>query len=676
MSGELTLTQFRYTVTNNRDFVIGDPTDATGLTLGKYLVFQTNTTSGYSANPYIAAVPDPSNPIPNSFKVVISNDGSTLSNFAYQDKPNIFTAVNSFNSTTTFNNTVTFSSGVSIIGTPTFNQGMIITGSTAGYTSHPGYSCYIDGNCVITGILEVGSISSTVINYNVSSSSIVAVNNGVGGTLSSAQANGGPGIIVWQGGDFSVSAGGPKLASLQMTNTTNVIDTLTFTPYNNGSSVFNGPIKFVSDITKAYTVNTVGLTAARTYSWPDANGTIVLTSTLPAASTITLTGSITGSGTTSIATSLTPSQSAAITWSGAQTISNATTASSTSSGAVVVTGGVGIGNNLYVGGTGHITGTLAVTGAITGSSTITGTQIISTITTGTAPLTVVSTTPVANLTAQYCQIPYVTSVSSVGPYYLSFVSGGNAYTSLNTSTYFSVNPSNGLMSVANITASGTGSSLAGVSFGNASSQGSISYVSTTGLMLRAKTGSVNDFTIETASGGSAAYIPTGSSDVYINNNLHVGGSIIGTVGGTAKAHASLFRSSSISLTSPITPTAFGFGSAANGNLHITPTSSGTIMIIVNTTAANQFAGTSFINIIYGTGTAPNNGANAGLETSVISPYASCIFQAGGEYLPFGVSAITVSGLTLSTSYWFDLTAYSSTVGNIGLYSTSITLIEI
>ena len=232
------------------------------------------------------------------------------------------------------------------------------------------------------------------------------------------------------------------------------------------------------------------------------------------------------------------------------------------------------------------------------------------------------------------------------------------------------------MSVANITASGTGSSLAGVSFGNASSQGSISYVSTTGLMLRAKTGSVNDFTIVTASGGSAAYIPTGSSDVYINNNLHVGGSIIGTVGGAAKAHSSLFRSSSIGLTGPTTPTAFGFGSVANGNLHITPTSSGTIMIIVNTTAANQFAGTSFINIIYGMGTAPNNGANAGLETSVISPYASCIFTGGGEYLPFGVSAITVSGLTLSTSYWFDLTAYSSTVGNISLYSTSITLIEI
>jgi len=45
------------------------------------------------------------------------------------------------------------------------------------------------------------------------------------------------------------------------------------------------------------------------------------------------------------------------------------------------------------------TGTLGVTGAITGSSTVQGTRLISTIATGTAPLTVASTTRVANLNA-------------------------------------------------------------------------------------------------------------------------------------------------------------------------------------------------------------------------------------------------------------------------------------
>jgi len=44
-------------------------------------------------------------------------------------------------------------------------------------------------------------------------------------------------------------------------------------------------------------------------------------------------------------------------------------------------------------------GTLGVTGTITGSSTVQGTQLISTVATGTAPLTVTSTTLVTNLNA-------------------------------------------------------------------------------------------------------------------------------------------------------------------------------------------------------------------------------------------------------------------------------------
>jgi hypothetical protein len=56
-------------------------------------------------------------------------------------------------------------------------------------------------------------------------------------------------------------------------------------------------------------------------------------------------------------------------------------------------------DELEVDGNSTIGGTLGVTGAITGSSTITGTQLISNIATGTAPLTVSSTTVVSNLNA-------------------------------------------------------------------------------------------------------------------------------------------------------------------------------------------------------------------------------------------------------------------------------------
>jgi hypothetical protein len=58
--------------------------------------------------------------------------------------------------------------------------------------------------------------------------------------------------------------------------------------------------------------------------------------------------------------------------------------------------------NLIVQGSGasSVGGTLAVIGAITGSSTIQGTRLISTVATGTAPLTVASTTMVSNLNAE------------------------------------------------------------------------------------------------------------------------------------------------------------------------------------------------------------------------------------------------------------------------------------
>ncbi|HOC92327.1 MAG TPA: hypothetical protein PKH33_08170, partial [bacterium] len=61
--------------------------------------------------------------------------------------------------------------------------------------------------------------------------------------------------------------------------------------------------------------------------------------------------------------------------------------------ALNVSGTANISGNTTIG------GTLGVTGAITGSSTVQGTRLISTIVTGTAPLTVASTTLVTNLNA-------------------------------------------------------------------------------------------------------------------------------------------------------------------------------------------------------------------------------------------------------------------------------------
>ncbi|OQA89987.1 MAG: hypothetical protein BWY28_00726 [bacterium ADurb.Bin236] len=75
---------------------------------------------------------------------------------------------------------------------------------------------------------------------------------------------------------------------------------------------------------------------------------------------------------------------------------------------------------LNVSGTANISGattlggTLGVTGAITGSSTVQGTRLISTIATGTAPLTLASTTVVTNLNADLLDGNHASSFSTSG----------------------------------------------------------------------------------------------------------------------------------------------------------------------------------------------------------------------------------------------------------------------
>ncbi len=74
---------------------------------------------------------------------------------------------------------------------------------------------------------------------------------------------------------------------------------------------------------------------------------------------------------------------------------------SVAAGTTITSGGLATLNSLAVTNNATVGGTLGVTGAITGSSTVQGTRLISTIATGTAPLTVASTTMVTNLNAEF-----------------------------------------------------------------------------------------------------------------------------------------------------------------------------------------------------------------------------------------------------------------------------------
>jgi hypothetical protein len=159
MSGELVLSQFRYTTTNNRDFVIGDPTDS-NLDQPKYLVFQVTNQSGYNNNPHIKA-----EKISGNWRLSLSQNGSTTLNFAYADSANTFTASNIFQNTTTFQNTTSFT-GAIIAGTASFSDNVTV-----------------GGNLVVNGsttYLNVANVTVTDKNITLNKGGLADTGNGAG----------------------------------------------------------------------------------------------------------------------------------------------------------------------------------------------------------------------------------------------------------------------------------------------------------------------------------------------------------------------------------------------------------------------------------------------------------------------------------------------------------------
>jgi hypothetical protein len=104
MAGELRLGQFRYTVTPDDDFVIGNPNNS-GLLTPKYLVFQATSKTGYGNNPFIGCQ---YNQTLDSWEIVYSNDGTTISSFLYSNVDNNITGNNNFSGITTFSGQVNF----------------------------------------------------------------------------------------------------------------------------------------------------------------------------------------------------------------------------------------------------------------------------------------------------------------------------------------------------------------------------------------------------------------------------------------------------------------------------------------------------------------------------------------------------------------------------------------
>ena len=107
MSGELTLSQFKSTVTQNNDFVIGNPVPALSTDIAdRYLVFQVTDKIGPTHNPHVRCEYSG-----GAWRIKLSDNGVTDSDFAFLNTNQTFIATNTFSGTTHFTGPFTTKGG-------------------------------------------------------------------------------------------------------------------------------------------------------------------------------------------------------------------------------------------------------------------------------------------------------------------------------------------------------------------------------------------------------------------------------------------------------------------------------------------------------------------------------------------------------------------------------------
>jgi hypothetical protein len=277
------------------------------------------------------------------------------------------------------------------------------------------------------------------------------------------------------------------------------------------------------------------------------------------------------------------------------------------------------------------------------------TAFISTVATGTAPLTIVSTTPVANLAI----IQTAHQISS--PLKCADTSGSGTVQSCTTSPSFTPAANDCIIYTTTTTNTSTALSL------NVNSLGADSVAKWQG-------------TTTLAAGDVPANKPVlACLDAANHWDLSTIGNVPGGSSGTRAATQK-------NVTSPSGPANTGSYTMQGLAGTITPAVSGNILITISgtiygSTLTTAGDGINFF-ISYGTGVAPTNGAaTTGTQpTNGVQYNNPTTVTSTDVHVPFSTSAV-VSGLTLSTAYWVDLTAEAIGAAGFTLNNVSVSIIE-
>ena len=345
-----------------------------------------------------------------------------------------------------------------------------------------------------------------------------------------------------------------------------------------------------------------------------------------------------------------------------------------------------------------------ITGNINATSLITAPRLVSNIATGTAPLTVTSTTRVANLNVSYANVSDYLAVTfqTSGTYYplLSSATSGNVAQSANAGLSF--NAATGALTATlftgtlttaaqpNITSTGTLTSLSvtgNISAGNVSAttftgaltgnattagtvitaaQGNITSVGTltglgvngtiTGVNITANTGvftgngsALTALNASNISSGTLAQARLANASVTLGSTALTLGSTVTTVAGLTSITSTTFVGA-LSGAATSATTAGTVTTAAQGNI----TSVGTLtsLNVVGTTTGAAFTANTGVFTGNGSSLTALNASNVSTGSLDQARLANASVTLGSTALTLGATVTTVAGLTSVTSTTF------------------------
>ncbi|MEM3845051.1 MAG: hypothetical protein QXU98_05060 [Candidatus Parvarchaeota archaeon] len=129
------------------------------------------------------------------------------------------------------------------------------------------------------------------------------------------------------------------------------------------------------------------------------------------------------------------------------------------------------------------------------------------------------------------------------------------------------------------------------------------------------------------------------------------------------------------VSSPSNPSGTTSTTAVQMGLGITytPATTGRLLVIVTGEAANNTAGDgATVQLSYGTGTAPSNGAAA--TGTAVGSLLTVTSNAASQTVPFSL-AYVISNLAVGNSFWFDLQVAAVTGGTASVSNLTVLIIE-